>query len=231
MEAKKPFPKKAIILILILLFPSLFYIFLTSGKHNIMRLPIYGPKQPVEVTENGETKFDTIYHTIPEFEFTNQYGEKITLAGMKGKIAVVDYFFTTCESICPKMADQLYRVQYKFQDMKDLVIFSHSVNPENDSVPVLLAYAKKKNAIKGKWHFLTGDKKELYDQARNGYYITAMEGDGGPDDFIHSEKLILIDKQGQIRGYYDGTDREDVERLIDEIKVLKASELIPKKGK
>lgn len=220
-EKKSPY-RKALLLLVILLFPSLFYLFLSSGRHNSKQLPVYGPK---DITETG----DTVYHTIPEFSFTNQYGNEIGLEVTEGKYAVVDYFFTTCQTICPMMSDQLARVQKKLEDMEDLVILSHTVNPETDTVKVMRDYAEKMGAKKGKWHFLTGSKKALYDQARHGYYITAMKGDGGPEDFIHSEKLILVDKQNRIRGYYDGTDPEDVDRLIDEIKVLKAQEQIPKK--
>jgi protein SCO1 len=211
-------------LVVILFFPAVFYLFLTSGTHNLMHLPYFGHK---ELNENG----DTIYHVIPDFEFTNQYGEKVKRSDYENKIFVTDFFFTTCQSICPVMSNQLSRVQEKTKEMDDVLILSHTVNPENDSVPVLLDYAQKMNAQKSKWNFVTGDKKSLYDIARNGYFVTALDGDGGPDDFIHSEKFILVDKQGHIRGYYDGTDTKDVDRLIDEIKVLKAIELRPKKAK
>lgn len=118
----------------------------------------------------------------------------------------------------------MMRVQFAYKDDPEVMIFSHTVNPEEDSPSVLKAYAAKHNAIEGKWYFLTGDKKALYDMARNSYYITAMPGDGGPDDFIHSEQFVLVDKHKRIRGFYDGTDYNEVSRLIDEIKVLKKEE-------
>jgi len=112
------------------------------------------------------------------------------------------------------------RVQNAFKDEADVVIISHTVDPENDTPPVLAKYAEKHKAIVGKWFFVTGDKKQLYDLARNSYYITAMPGDGTGDDFIHSEKMVLIDKDKRIRGFYDGTDYFEITRLIEEIKVL-----------
>ena len=221
--------RKLLVLFLILFLPALIYVILSSGHHNAARLKIYGTREPVTKTVNGEEIIDTVYHTIPDFEFVNQYGEKVTNETIEGKIAVVDYFFTTCQGICLKMSSQMMVVQEKFRNDSNVIILSHTVNPKTDSVEVLADYAKQYGAIKGKWHLLTGSKKELYDMARSGYYITAMEGDGGPDDFIHSEKFVLIDKKKRIRGFYDGTDPKDVLRLVDEIKVLKAEEFMPLK--
>lgn len=220
----KPSHKKILALVVILLSPSVFYLVLKSAKHNIQTLEMFGPKTLDE-------KNDTVYHIIPDFEFGNQFGKKISLKDFEGKIFVADFIFTTCQSICPKMSDQMAIVQEKVKDMDDVMLLSHTVDPENDSVPVLFDYAKKMGAKEEKWHFVTGDKKEIYDIARNGYFVTAMEGDGGPDDFIHSEKFLLIDKQKRIRGFYDGTDPKEVKRLIDEIKVLKFEEQIPRKEK
>ena len=119
------------------------------------------------------------------------------------------------------MSNQLMRVQHEFKDDNNIMILSHTVDPEHDTPAVLAEYAKKHNAIQGKWYFVTGDKKKLYDLARNSYFITAMDGDGGPDDFIHSEQFVLIDKDKRIRGFYDGTDYNEITRLIDEVKVLR----------
>lgn len=166
-------------------------------------------------------KGDTLYHTVPGFSFVNQNGDTITEAVAEGKFIVAEYFFTSCQTICPVMARHLEKVQEEFQHDSLVVILSHTVDPENDSVPVLKEYGRSHGAISGKWHLLTGDKKALYDQARYGYLISALEGDGGPDDFIHSDKLVLVDKDKRIRGFYDGTDTKDVKRLMDEIEVLK----------
>lgn len=208
--------KKIIILLFLLTFPSVFYVLLTTGKHNFIHLPYFGPK---ELAANGK---DTIYHSVAPFSFINQDGKIITEKDYEGKIYVADYFFTTCQSICPKMATELQRVQDKFAYTKGLVqILSHTVNPENDSVPVLKAYSNMVHADNTMWNFVTGNKKELYDMARNSYFLNALEsGDGGPDDFIHSELFVLIDKEKHIRGIYDGTNIKAVNDLLDDIKVL-----------
>jgi len=208
--------KKIIILLFLLTFPSVFYVLLTTGKHNFIHLPYFGPK---ELAANGK---DTVYHSIAPFSFVNQDGKVLTEKDYEGKIYVADYFFTTCKSICPKMTTELQRVQDKFSYMKGMVqILSHTVNPENDSVPVLKAYSNMVHADNSMWNFVTGDKKQLYDMARNSYFLNALEaGDGGPDDFIHSELFVLIDKEKHIRGIYDGTNIKAVNDLLDDIKVL-----------
>ena len=206
-----------LILLFLLTFPSVLYVVLTTGRHNFIHLPFIGEK---ELAANGK---DTIYHSIPSFSFTNQDGNTITDKTYDGKIIVVDYFFSTCKSICPKMATELLRVQDKFSYTKGLVqILSHTVDPENDSVPVLKAYSEMIHADNSMWNFVTGDKKQLYDIARTGYLVNAMEGDGGPDDFIHSELFVLVDKEKHIRGIYDGTNIKAVNDLLDDIKVLMA---------
>ncbi len=217
--------RKIIILLLLLSFPSILYVFLTTGKHNFVRLPYYGEK---EIAANGK---DTIYHTIPPFKFVNQDGDTITEKTYDGKIYVADYFFTTCQSICPKMATQMLRIQEKFAYTNGLVqILSHTVNPENDSVPVLNNYAKMVHADTKMWNFVTGDKKQLYDIARKGYLVNALQGDGGPNDFIHSDLFVLVDKEKHIRGIYDGTKIKGVNDLIDAIKVLMAEYIIKESG-
>lgn len=225
--------RKIIILLLLLSFPSILYVFLTTGKHNFVRLPYIGEKT---IAANGK---DTIYHTIPPFKFVNQDGDTITDKNYDGKIYVADYFFTTCQSICPKMATQMLRIQEKFSYTNGLVqILSHTVDPENDSVTELNNYAKMVHADTKMWNFVTGDKKQLYDIARNGYLINALQarpperhpsfgrGDGGPNAFIHSELFVLVDKERHIRGIYDGTKIKGVNDLIDAIKVLMAEYII-----
>jgi protein SCO1/2 len=171
-----------------------------------------------ELAPNGK---DTVYHKVQPFSFLNQDGKIITDKDYEGKIYVADYFFTTCQTICPKMATELLRVQEKFAYTKGLVqILSHTVNPENDSVQVLKAYSDMIHADNTMWNFVTGDKKQLYDMARYSYLVNAMEGNGGPDDFIHSELFVLVDKEKHIRGIYDGTDIKAVNDLLDDIKVL-----------
>jgi protein SCO1 len=204
---------KALIILSILLIPSIGYLILSTGDNQYQRLEIYGPKEPA-----GN---DTLYHTIGDFKLISHTGDSLSLQNLKGKIFIADFFFATCQTICPEMSMQMKRVQEAYRDDNEILLVSHSVNPVQDTVEALAAYATEYEAIPGKWFFLTGDKPQIYDLARKSYFITAMEGDGGPGDFIHSEKLVLVDKEGRIRGYYDGTDYEDVNKLIDEIKVLK----------
>jgi protein SCO1 len=204
-----------VILLFILTFPSVLYVILATGKTNFIHLPYVGER---ELASNGK---DTIYHSVKPFSFVNQDGKTVTDKDYEGKIYVADYFFTTCKSICPKMATELLRVQDKFAYTKGLVqILSHTVNPENDSVPVLKSYSEMIHADNSMWNFVTGNKKQLYDMARYSYLVNAMEGNGGPDDFIHSELFVLVDKEKHIRGIYDGTDIKAVNDLLDDIKVL-----------
>lgn len=185
-----------------------------QNKEPIRKLPYYGPAEMPDKTK----------HTIAPFTFVNQYGEQVTNKDVQGKIYVVDYFFVTCKSICLIMAKQMKRVYDEFRNDPEVLILSHTVNPEDDSVSVLKRYANEHGVCDKKWLFLTGDKKHLYEMARKSYLLNAEEGDGGPDDFIHTQNFALIDKHGHIRGYYDGTDSADVSRLIVDIKVLKQEE-------
>lgn len=176
-------------------------------------LPVYGEKR---IGNN-----DTIYHTIGTFELTNQNGEKVNSSTTKGKIYVADFFFATCQSICPQMSSNLTIVQKSFEKDNDVLILSHSVNPMHDTIEVLNKYALSYGAIAGKWHLLTGNKKVIYDLAKNDYLVNALEDDGTPEGFLHSELFLLIDKNGRIRGMYDGTDKVQVNKLIADIKLLK----------
>ena len=204
---------KTILVLAFLLMPFIFFLLLTSGKNNYKELEIFGPKIP-------KVSGDTVYHTIPAFSFTNFDGERITNEKLEDKIYVADFFFTSCPTICPKMSSQMHRVQKEFEDKDDVKLISFTVDPDKDDVETLAAYASEYNAIKDKWYLVTGSKTSLYQLAREGFFVTAIPGDGGPEDFIHSEMLVLVDKEKRIRGYYDGTDPHDVKRLIEEIKLL-----------
>jgi protein SCO1/2 len=163
-------------------------------------------------------------HHIADFNFTNQYGTSISQKEVEGKVYVVDYFFTTCGSICPIMTNQLTRVQDAFLKDSNVLILSHTVWPENDSVPQLLNYARRFGAVKGKWHFLTGNKDSLYALARKSYFVLkpaeAKNAGDGNSDFIHTNNFVLIDQERKIRGYYDGTDSAAVGKLIHDIHFL-----------
>lgn len=196
----------------VILFPVLFWLLLTRGHNTFKVLPVVGP---FDVTANG----DTVYHTIPSFSFTNQNGKIISDNDLKDKIYVANFFFATCKTICPKMNEEVHRVQEAFKNVKDFQIISFTVDPESDTVEALAAYAKKMNADDSKWWFLTGNRDSIYNLARDGYLVPAAIGNT-ENDFFHSQNLILIDKHKHMRGIYDGTEPAEVDTLIDEIKVL-----------
>lgn len=163
-------------------------------------------------------------HKIGEFEFLNQDGEKINDKILDGNITVVEYFFTTCQTICPKMTEQMARVHRKFKTNENVKIFSFTVNPEYDKVPQMREYAQKHNADSKQWHFLTGDKTELYSAARRYFFLLKPAearnlGDAG-GDFIHTNNFVLIDDQRRIRGYYDGTSEKEVDEMMEDMEVL-----------
>lgn len=196
--------------------PLFFVVWFFVSKNNqqpLRKLPYFGQKKTIE---NGEID----YHRVKPFFFTNQHNETVTEETVKGKVYVTDFFFTTCQSICPIMSTQLERVYKKYENKQDVLILSHTVEPEVDSVIVLKKYANVHGVKDNRWHFLTGDKKQLYDMARTGYLLNNEKGSGGNDDFIHTQNFALVDKERHIRGFYDGTDTADVSRLILEINLL-----------
>ena len=185
------------------------------------QLPIYNPadlnKKLVDQSKQGVTK----NHKIESFRLINQAGEEVTEKDVENTIYVADFFFATCQSICPKMSFQMQRLSKEFADDPEIKFISHTVMPEADSVPVLNAYAQQYGADPDKWLLVTGDKKQIYDLARKSYFAVTTEGDGGKSDFIHTENFVLVDKNKRIRGFYDGTSSEDIDRLIEDIRVLK----------
>jgi protein SCO1/2 len=190
--------------------------FIYDDTKPLRYLAIFGPKE--YESKNGRT--DTIFHTIQDFHFTNQDGKMVTQKDLEGSVYVTDFFFTTCHSICPVMSSQMERVYNKYKGNPEVKFLSHTVDPEIDSVPQLKAYALKHNADSKQWLFVTGDKKDLYEIARKSYFMDAQQGDGGPDDFIHTQNFALIDKDKRIRGYYDGIDSSDVDQLMKDIDLL-----------
>ncbi len=187
-----------------------------SSESKKSLLPIIGEKKLA-----GTSGTDTIYHTVQPFSFINQFHDTITEKTIHNKIYVTDFFFATCQSICPKMSSQLVHVQNAFKNDDSVLILSHTVNPAHDTVEVLNGYAQGYGALKNKWHFLTGNKKAIYDMARYSYLVNALEDDGSAEGFLHSELFILVDSQKRIRGMYDGTDSIAVVKLISDIKLLK----------
>lgn len=179
---------------------------------NEASLPFFGEKK---VINN-----DTVYHVIKPFLFINQYNEKVTEQTTEGKIYVADFFFASCQSICPQMSSQLTYVQRAFEKNDSVLILSHTVNPLHDTVKVLNDYATQYGAVKNKWHLLTGNKKDIYDLAKESYLVNALQDDGTPEGFLHSELFVLVDAKRRIRGYYDGTDSLAVVKLINDITIL-----------
>lgn len=183
-------------------------------------LPVYNPSdfnpELVDKSLQGINK----NHTVADFRLINQNGKLITQEDYLDKIYVADFFFTRCPSICPIMTDNLIKIQEEFFDNDDIMLLSLSVTPIMDSVPVLREYADKKGVIDSKWNITTGDKKHIYELARKSYFAVVEQGDGGLQDFIHTPNFILVDKKKQIRGIYDGTDDDEILRLISDIRIL-----------
>ncbi len=197
---------------------------MSKDQLNERKLPVIQPKDLKAEMVNPELLKVGIGHRIGSFSFANQIGDTVTLDDVKDKVFVVEYFFTTCGSICPVMTAQMTRVQSKFKGQEDLKILSFTVDPETDSVEVMRRYARKHKAVDGQWHFLTGDKDELYSLARNSFFVlkpaeAANLGDAG-SDFIHTNNFVLVDQQQRIRGYYDGTSITEVNQLMDDVEIL-----------
>jgi len=190
---------------------SIFAFLLASciGKKPEAPLPIYGERE----VEGA----DTIYHTIGNFKFVDQDSAFITNETFSNKIYVADFFFTSCRTICPIMKTQMLRVYDSIQNDPNILLLSHSIDPEYDTVGLLHDFAERLGVKSDKWHFVTGNKDEIYKIAQTGYFATAMEDKSEPDGFIHSGAFLLIDKDRRIRGKYDGTKEEDVNRLITDL--------------
>ena len=167
-----------------------------------------------------ENPSDTIFHIVPEFTVTNQDGEIITEKNFKDKIYVANFFFTRCPTICPKMTSQLKRFQELSKDM-DIKIISYSIDPKRDTVEALKAYAEKNGISTHNWDFVTGDKEVIYELGMEGYHLSAMEDEEAEGGFLHSQMVVLVDKEKHIRGMYDGTVTEEMDKLLSDIKKLK----------
>ncbi len=216
------FFKKSKSTIIFLFFFTLIFVpilyFLVKPKTT---LPVYNPVDVNPRLVDDAVKHISRDHRVADFSLINQNGEVITQENFENKIYVADFFFTRCQTICPVMAINMGDLQAHFINDDEVKFLSHSVTPIIDSVSVLKAYAIKNGAIDKKWDITTGDKKHIYDLARKSYFAVLDEGDGGDQDFIHTEQFILVDKKKQIRGFYDGTDKNEMERIIKDIEILK----------
>jgi protein SCO1 len=190
-------------------------VMITACVQKEEKLAIYGRK---EITDKG----DTIYHHIADYKFVDQDSNFVTPDTFKGKIYVADFFFTSCPTICPIMKTQMLRVYEKYKDNPNVLILSHSIDPEHDTVALLHDFAERLGVTSDKWHFVTGNKDEIYKIGQTSYMVTAMEDGTEPGGYIHSGAFILVDKDRQVRGLYDGTLADQVDRLMKDMDKLLA---------
>ncbi len=185
------------------------------------KLPYLGQWQPVTKTVNGKAIQDSVAHQIAPFGFFNQDSVLVTEKDFAGKkIYVADFFFTSCPTICPKMKGQMLRLYQQFKDTKELAFLSHSIDPRHDTVPVLKAYASKLGVNTNQWQFVTGPKEKIYEIAQKSYMTSALEDKNAAGGFVHSGAFVLVDKQLHVRGIYDGTLEDQVDKLADDIETL-----------
>lgn len=209
------------------LFSILFLVILTACSSNKVEvlsesLPYYAEANFNPVWFDNDTQLPKDFHQIPSFELYNQTGKLITEKNLENKIVVADFFFTSCSGICPKMTSNMGLLQEAFIDDEDILLLSHSVTPEADSISVLNSYAAEKGINSSKWHLLTGERETIYSLGRNAYFVEEDEGiDKGNDDFLHTENFVLIDENRHIRGIYNGLNKADIKQLIADIGTLK----------
>ena len=206
-----------VLLVLSMVIISIFYQILKPKEV----LPVFQPAQVNKELVDSTIQYVKKYHTIADFSLINQNGKTVTQDTYNDKIYVADFFFTTCQTICPIMTDHMVILQNKLKHDPDVMLLSHTVTPKIDSVAQLKKYALKKGVLDTKWNLVTGDKKEIYELARKSYLAVKSYGDGGDYDMIHTENFILVDQKKRIRGYYDGTRKEDIELLLSDIDILK----------
>ncbi|MEJ6980797.1 SCO family protein [Pedobacter sp. P351] len=219
--------KKILILVSLLAVPGFLYYLLTEkGQNRYRPLDIFGPKQVASTfhTKHGKKIPDTLYHTIRDFKLVSNTGDSIGIPTDSNQITVVNFFFTNCNTFCKEMNRQMARVVAEYPNNKRLKFYSISVDPERDSPSVLNVYAKTYKAKPVRWSFLTGNKAFIFELARKDFLVDAYSGSSA-DSIVHSPLLILIDADKRIRGYYDSTSKEQVDKLIDEIKVQITEEL------
>ncbi len=184
------------------------------------KLPILGERDWTKKVVDGKEVVDTIYNTIPPFSFVNQNGDTITEQIVKDKIYITDFFFTTCPTICPVMKKQMLKVYEKFKGNPDVMILSHTIDPEHDTPAVLNTFAKDLNVTGNQWQFLTGPKEKTYEIGLKHYMVVAKEDKTAEGGFLHSGAFILVDKDKHVRGMYDGTTEEGTKKLLADVQTL-----------
>jgi len=193
---------------------------LTSCNSGEQKLPILGERDWIKKTVDGKEVVDTIYNTIPPFSFVNQNSDTVTEKIIDGKIYITDFFFTTCPTICPVMKRQMLKVYEKFKGNKDVMILSHTIDPEHDTPQVLNTFAKDLGVTGNQWQFLTGSKEKIYEIGLKSYMVVAKEDKSAEGGFLHSGAFVLVDKDKHVRGIYDGTTEEGTKRIIADIQTL-----------
>lgn len=186
-------------------------------------LNIYQPAQVERDLVDTTMQYVKKYHTIPDFSLTNQNGKEITQKDYEGKIYVADFFFTTCQTICPIMTNNMAQIQEFTKNDDHVLLLSHTVTPEIDDVEQLKKYAVEKGVDDAKWNLVTGDRKQIYDLARKSYLV-AKDNPDEEYDLIHTENFVLIDTKKRIRGFYDGTNLESINKLKEDIRILEKEE-------
>ena len=182
-------------------------------------LPVYQPSAVSAALVSQEIRHQKKYHTISNFSLTNQNGQTVTQDTYEGKIYVADFFFTTCQTICPIMTSNMVELQDKLANNPNVLLLSHTVMPEIDTVAQLKKYALQKKVNAAQWNLVTGSKQEIYDLARK-QYLVAKENPDDPLGLVHTENFVLIDTQKRIRGFYDGTQTQEIDRILHDIGVL-----------
>ncbi len=196
---------------------SLFYNVLKPEK----KLPIYQPNMVSFKLVDSTVQHIKRFHKIKDFKLFNQNGQQITNENYRDKIYVADFFFTTCQAICPIMKENMIILQDQYKNDDQVYLLSHTVTPEIDTEEVLKEYAIEKGIIDSKWNLVTGDKEQIYDLARKSYLVAEDVEESRFFDMIHTENFVLVDPNRRIRGFYDGTDLESIDQLIGDIKILK----------
>ena len=217
------FSKYRVFFIVMAALSSVIIVLMYNALQPEKRLPIYQPSMVNPELVDSTLVYVKKYHTIGDFELVNQNGDTITHKTYSDKIYIADFFFTTCPTICPVMTANMADIQDIIKTDPEVMLLSHSVTPDIDSVPQLKKYALEKGVIDSKWNLVTGSKKEIYELARKSYLAVLTDGDGGPYDMIHTENFILVDKERRIRGFYDGTSKDEIDQLLSDLEVLKSS--------
>lgn len=207
-----------------LLLTGLFLLLWGCGPSGSEKLPILGQREAVTKVVDGKTVTDSVYQSIPDFKFVSQYGDTVTAKTLDNKIYVADFFFTSCPTICPKMKVQLKRVYEKFKGNSNVMLLSHTIDPVHDSVAVLHEFAQNLGVTGRQWLFVTGDRDKIYDIGQNSYLVTAQADSTAPGGVVHSGAFILVDKNKHIRGIYDGTTEEGVDKLMNDMDRLLAED-------